>query len=79
MNMEYWIGVVNVLIPISFFITIIGAFTTAFLLTEIYSPTMNIDPSKLKVPIVVATAITVLFLLLWIFVPNTDAIRAMYK
>ena len=79
MNMEYWIGVVNVLIPISFCMTIIGAFTTAFLLTEIYSPTMNIDSSKLKVPIIATAVITVLFLLLWIFVPSTDAIRAMYK
>lgn len=79
MNMEYWIGVVNVLIPISFCMTIIGAFATAFLLTEIYSPTMNIDSSKLKVPIIVAAVITVLFLLLWIFVPSTDAIRAMYR
>lgn len=79
MNMEYWIGVVNVLIPTSFFITIIGAFTTAFLLTEIYLPTMNIDSSKLKVPIIVTAVITVLFLLLWIFIPSTDAIRAMYR
>lgn len=79
MNMEYWIGVVNALIPISFCMTIIGAFTTAFLLTEIYSPTINVDPSKLKVPIIVAAVITVLFLLLWIFVPSIDAIRAMYR
>lgn len=79
MNMEYWIGVVNVLIPISFCITIIGAFATSFLLTEIYSPTMNIDSSKLKVPIIVIAVITVLFLLLWIFVPSVDAIRAMYR
>lgn len=79
MNMEYWIGVVNVLIPISFCMTIIGAFTTAFLLTEIYSPTMNIGSSKLKVPIIVAAVITVLFLLLLIFIPSTDAIRAMYR
>lgn len=79
MNMEYWIGVVNVLIPISFCMTIIGAFTTAFLLTEIYLPTMNIDSSELKVPIIVTAVITVLFLLLWIFVPSTDAIRAMYR
>lgn len=79
MNMEYWIGVVNVLIPISFCITIIGAFATSFLLTEIYSPTMNIDSSKLKVPIIATAVITVLFLLLWIFVPSVDAIRAMYR
>lgn len=79
MNMEYWIGVVNVLIPASFAITVMGAFTTSFLLIEIYLPTSKIEPSKLKALAVVATVVTILFFLLWVFVPSADAIRAMYR
>lgn len=79
MNMEYWIGVVNVLTPASFAITVVGAFTTSLLLIEIYAPMTKTEPSKLKVPIIVATTVTILFFLLWIFVPSVDAIRAMYR
>lgn len=74
MNMEYWIGVVNILIPASFAITVVGAFTTAFLLVEIYLPTSNTDPSKLKIPVMIAAVVTILFFLLWIFVPSVDAV-----
>lgn len=79
MNMEYWIGVVNVLIPASFTVTILGAFTTAFLLIEFYVPVTKTDPSTLKISAIVATVITVLFFLLWVFIPSVDAIRAMYR
>ena len=79
MNMEYWIGVVNVLIPASFTITVVGAFTTSLLLIEIYAPMTKTEPSELKVPIIVAATVTILFFLLWIFVPSVDAIRAMYR
>lgn len=79
MNMEYWIGVVNVLIPASFTVTILGAFTTAFLLIEFYAPVTKTDPSTLKISVIVATVITVLFFLLWVFIPSVDAIRAMYR
>lgn len=78
MNMEYWIGVVNVLIPASFTVTILGAFATAFLLMEFYVPVTKTDLSTLKISVVVATVITILFFLLWVFVPSADAIRAMY-
>lgn len=79
MNMEYWIGVVNVLTPASFAITVVGVFTASLLLIEIYAPMTKTEPSKLKVPIIIATTVTILFFLLWIFVPSVDAIRAMYR
>ena len=79
MNMEYWIGVVNVLIPASSFVTILGALATAFLLMEFYVPVTKTDPSTLKISVIVATVVTILFFLLWVFVPSVDAIRAMYR
>ena len=79
MNMEYWIGVVNVLTPASFAITVVGAFTASLLLIEIYAPMTKTDRSTLKISVLVATVITVLFFLLWVFIPSVDAIRAMYR
>lgn len=79
MNAEYWIGVVNVLNPISFTLTVVGAMATGFLLLELYSPTITKDPNKLKVPVIVTAIIMVVFLLLLVFVPSADAIRAMYR
>ena len=79
MNMEYWISVVHVLNPVSFTLTLLGAMTTGFLLLELYSPAIFKDASKVKMPIIVTTTITVVFLLLLVFVPSTDAIRAMYR
>lgn len=79
MNMEYWIGVVNVLNPVSFTLTLLGAMATGFLLLELYSPVILKDASKVKMPIIVTTTITVVFLLLLVFVPSADAIRAMYR
>jgi len=32
MNMEYWIGVINVLNPVSFTLVILGAIATGFLI-----------------------------------------------
>lgn len=79
MNMEYWIGVVNVLNPVSFILTIIGAMATGFLLLELYSPVIFKDANKVKMPIIVTTTIAVAFLLVLVFVPSADAIRAMYR
>nr|DAW14727.1 MAG TPA: hypothetical protein [Caudoviricetes sp.] len=79
MNMEYWVGVVNVLNPISFTLTVVGAMATGFLLLELYSPTVIKDTNKVKVPVIVTAVITVVFLLLLVFVPSADAIRAMYR
>lgn len=79
MNMEYWIGVVNVLNHVSFFIVVIGAFITAISLFEMYLPTAKIDRNELQALAAVAVVITVSSLLLWIFIPSADAIRAMYK
>lgn len=78
MNMEYWIGVVNVLNPVSFTLTVVSALATGFLLLELYSPVITKDPNKLKAPVIVTAVITVVFLLLLVFVPSADAIRAMY-
>lgn len=79
MNMEYWVGVVNVLNPVSFTLTLLGAMATGLLLLELYSPVIFKDANKVKMPIIVTTLITVVFLLLLVFVPSADAIRAMYK
>ena len=79
MNMEYWIGVVNVLNPVSFTLTLLGAMATGFLILELYSPVIFKDANKIKMPIIVTIAITVVFLLLLVFVPSADAIRAMYR
>lgn len=79
MNMEYWVGVVNVLNPVSFTLTILGAMTTGFLLLELYSPTLIKDTNKVKVPVIVTAIIAVVFLLLLVFVPSADAIKAMYR
>lgn len=79
MNMEYWIGVVNILNPVSFILTLLGAMATGFLLLELYSPVIFKDASKVKMPIIVTTTITVVFLLVLAFVPSADAIRAMYR
>ena len=79
MNMEYWVGVVNVLNPVSFTLAILGAMTTGFLLLELYSPTLIKDTNKVKIPVIVTTTITVVFLLLLVFVPSADAIKAMYR
>lgn len=79
MNMEYWVGVVNVLNPVSFTLTLLGAIATGFLLLELYSPVIFKDANKVKIPIIVTTTIMVAFLLLLVFVPSADAIRAMYR
>ena len=79
MNMEYWVGVVNVLNPVSFFFAVIFGFATGVLLFEIYSPTVIKDINKVKVPVIVTTVITIVFLLLFVFVPSADAIRTMYR
>ena len=79
MNMEYWVGVVNVLNPVSFFFAVISGFTTGVLLFEIYSPTAIKDTNKVKVPVIVTAVITVVSLLLFVFVPSADAIKAMYR
>ena len=79
MNMEYWVGVVNVLNPVSFTLTLLGAMATGFLILELYSPVIFKDANRVKLPIIVTTIITVVFLLLLVFVPSADAIRAMYK
>jgi hypothetical protein len=79
MNMEYWVGVVNILNPVSFILTVVGAMATGFLLLELYSPTIIKDTNKVKVPVIVTAVITVVFLLLLVFVPSADAIRAMYR
>ena len=79
MNMEYWIGVVNVLNPVSFTLVTLGAMATGFLLIELYSPVIFKDANRVKLPIIVSTIITVVFLLLLVFVPSADAIRAMYR
>lgn len=79
MNMEYWVGVVNVLNPVSFILTLLGAMATGFLLLELYSPVIFKDANKVKIPIIVTTTIMVAFLLLLVFVPSADAIRAMYR
>lgn len=79
MNMEYWIGVVNVLNPVSFTLVALGAMATGALIIELYSPVVFKDANKVKMPIIVATTITVVFLLLLVFVPSADAIRAMYR
>lgn len=79
MNMEYWVGVVNVLNPVSFTLTLLSALATGFLLLELYSPVVFKDANKVKMPIIVTTIIMVLFLLLLVFVPSADAIRAMYR
>lgn len=79
MNMEYWVGVVNILNPVSFTLTVAGAMAIGFLIPELYSPTITKDPNKLKVPVIVTAIITVVFLLLLVFVPSADAIKAMYR
>ena len=77
--MEYWVGVVNVLNPVSFTLVTLGALATGLLLIELYSPTIFKDANRVKLPIIVSTIITVVFLLLLVFVPSADAIRAMYR
>lgn len=77
--MEYWVGVVNVLNPISFFFAVTFGFATGVLLFEIYLPTTIKDTNKVKVPVIVTAIITIVFLLLFVFVPSADAIRAMYR
>lgn len=79
MNMEYWVGVVNVLNLVSFTLVLLGAMVTGFLIIELYSPLISKDANKVKMPIIVTTLITVVFLLLLVFVPSADAIRAMYR
>lgn len=79
MNMEYWVGVVNVLNPVSFTLTLLGAMATGFLILELYSPVIFKDANRVKLPIIVTTTITVVFLLLLVFVPSADAIKAMYR
>lgn len=79
MNMEYWVGVVNILNPVSFFFAVIFGFTTGFLIMEIYSPTVIKDTNKVKVPVIATAVITIVFLLLLVFVPSADAIKAMYR
>ena len=79
MNMEYWVGVVNILNPVSFLLATLGALATGFMLLEIYSPTIVKDSRKLRVPVITTAVITVMFLLLLVFVPSADAIRAMYR
>lgn len=79
MNMEYWIGVINVLNPVSFTLVILGAVATGFLIIELYSPVLFKDANKVKMPIIVTTTITVVFLLLLVFMPSADAVRAMYR
>lgn len=79
MNMEYWIGVVNILNPVSFFFSVIFGFATGVFLMEIYSPTVIKDTNKAKVPAIATAVITIVFLLLLVFVPSADAIKAMYR
>lgn len=60
-------------------VAVAGAMAIGFLILELYSPTITKDPNKLKVPVIVTAIITVVFLLLLVFVPSADAIKAMYR
>lgn len=79
MNMEYWVGVVNVLNPVSLILAMVCWFTAIFCAAEIYAPTQPSNATNLKIPAIVAFIAAVIFLLLFVFVPSADAIRAMYR
>lgn len=79
MNMEYWIGVVQVVNGISFFgmLFSFGAAGISILIT-FESPSNTRDTVKLYRLATIAVVIGIIFTLLLIFVPSAAAVKAMY-
>lgn len=79
MNMEYWIGVVQVVNGVSFFGMLFG-FSAAVIsmLITFDSPSNTRDTVKLYRLAAIAVVIGIIFALLLIFVPSAAAVKAMY-
>lgn len=78
MNMEYWIGVVQVVNGISFFGMMFGFGAAGIsILITLESPS-NVK-ENVKLYRLAAVAVGVIFALLLIFVPSAEAVKAMYK
>ena len=79
MNMEYWIGVVQVVNGVSFFGMLFSYAAAAILMfTGIDSASENKNPAKMYKSAIVVAALGVVFTLLLIFVPSAAAVKAMY-
>ena len=80
MNMEYWVGVVQVVNGISFFGMMFGfgAAGIAILIT-FESPSNIKDNVKLYRLATIAVLVGIVFALLLTFVPSAEAVKAMYK
>ena len=80
MNMEYWIGVVQVVNGISFFGMLFGFGAAGIsMLITFESPSNVKENVKLYRLAAVAVAVGIVFALLLIFVPSAEAVKAMYK
>lgn len=80
MNMEYWIGVVQVVNSISFFGMLFGFGAAGIsMLITFESPSNTKENVKLYRLATIAVAVGVIFALLLIFVPSAEAVKAMYK
>lgn len=79
MNMEYWVGVVQVVNGVSFFGMLFGfgAAVISMLIT-FDSPSNTRDTVKLYRLAAIAVIIGIVFTLLLIFVPSAAAVKAMY-
>ena len=79
MNMEYWIGVVQVVNGISFFGMLFGfgAAGVSMLIT-LESPSNTRDTVRLYRIAAVTVVVGIIFTLLLIFVPSAAAVKAMY-
>lgn len=80
MNMEYWVGVVQVVNGVSFF-GMLFAYGASALLLAIWFEESNSGKSPIRLLRLsaVAFAVGVVFTLLLIFVPSTEAVKAMYR
>ena len=79
MNMEYWIGVVQVVNGISFFGMLFGFGAAGISMLITFESPSNIKNNvKLYRLAAIATLVGIIFALLLIFVPSAAAVKAMY-
>ena len=80
MNMEYWVGVVQVVNGISFFGMMFGFGAAGIsILITFESPSNIKDNAKLYRLATIAVLVGIVFALLLTFVPSAEAVKAMYK
>lgn len=79
MNMEYWIGVVQVVNGIAFFGMLFGFGAAGISMLIIFESPSNIKNNvKLYRLATIATLVGIIFALLLTFVPSSAAVKAMY-